>query len=87
MNTALPSLEGHLLLSVDFSVSRSRLKKYLRQLIVGCFTTSFRQIEQVWTWSYCHVCCLDDGSCGQSYKNRGYPGLPRPRVKLDTGCK
>ena len=38
MNTALPSLEGHLLLSIDSSISRSCLKKYLRQLIVG---TSF----------------------------------------------
>jgi hypothetical protein len=35
MNTALPSLEGHLLLSIDSSISRSCLKKYLRQLIVG----------------------------------------------------
>jgi hypothetical protein len=40
MNTALPFLEGHLLLSIDSS-TRSCLKKYLRQLIVGCFTTSF----------------------------------------------
>jgi hypothetical protein len=40
MNTALPFLEGHLLLSIDSS-TRSCLKKYLRQLIVGILLTGF----------------------------------------------